>query len=47
MPSLTRGPAADETLAGRKTEEGFLIYKEAELRISPEAGGMVPYMRLS
>jgi hypothetical protein len=26
-------------LAGRKTEEGFLIYKEAELDIDPEAGG--------
>jgi hypothetical protein len=25
--------------AGRKTEEGFLIYKEAELDIDPEAGG--------
>lgn len=25
---------------GRKTEEGFLIYKEAELKINPEAGGM-------
>lgn len=25
--------------AGRKTEEGFLIYKEAELQIDPEAGG--------
>jgi hypothetical protein len=24
---------------GRKTEEGFLIYKEAELDIDPEAGG--------
>lgn len=24
---------------GRKTEEGFLIYKEAELQIDPEAGG--------
>jgi hypothetical protein len=24
---------------GRKTEEGFLIYKEAELKIDPEAGG--------
>ena len=25
--------------SGRKTEEGFLIYKEAELGINPEAGG--------
>jgi len=27
------------TYLGRKTEEGFLIYKEAELDIDPEAGG--------
>lgn len=27
------------TGSGRKTEEGFLIYKEAELKIDPEAGG--------
>jgi hypothetical protein len=26
-------------LAGRKTEEGFSIYKEAELDINVEAGG--------
>jgi hypothetical protein len=26
-------------MVGRKTEEGFLIYKEAELDIDPEAGG--------
>ena len=25
---------------GRKTEEGFSIFKEAELGINPEAGGM-------
>lgn len=26
-------------MIGRKTEEGFLIFKEAELGINPEAGG--------
>jgi hypothetical protein len=33
-----RGEVANGLL-GRKTEEGFLIYKEAELGINPEAGG--------
>lgn len=30
---------SDLQFEGRKTEEGFLIYKEAELKIDPEAGG--------
>lgn len=30
---------SDLQFEGRKTEEGFLIYKEAELQIDPEAGG--------
>lgn len=30
---------SDLQFEGRKTEEGFLIYKEVELKIDPEAGG--------
>jgi hypothetical protein len=28
-----------ESITGRKTEEGFFIFKEAELNIRPESGG--------
>jgi hypothetical protein len=43
-PDLVRPPLSivyrcQADAVGRKTEEGFLIYKEAELDIDPEAGG--------